>query len=99
MRHSLLPGQPGLFFQADNNLSGQGLTLGDGIRCCGGNLVRLGTVFPDGNGTATFNNVASNGGVSAGETKCYQYWYRDPNGGPCGFGFNLTNAYDVIWAP
>ena len=93
-----LPGQPGLFFQGDNAINGgNGNVFGDGLRCCGGNVIRLQVVVPDANGNAaTSVNIAASGGVSPGDTKCYQYWYRDP-AGPCGSGFNLTNGYQVSW--
>ncbi len=92
-----IPGQPGLFFQGDNRIGGgAGIVFGDGLRCCGMNLVRLGMVLPDGNGNATFSDVQNVGGAINGETKCYQYWYRDP-GGPCGTGFNLSNAVKITW--
>jgi len=96
-----LPGQPGLFFQGDNFINGgNGVLFGDGLRCCGANVVRLQVVVPDGNGyAATTTNIAASGGVAPGDTKCYQYWYRDPSGSPCGLGFNLTNAFSVDWVP
>lgn len=96
-----LPGQPGLFFQGDNSINGgTGIPFGDGLRCCGGNVVRLQVVVPDANGNAaTSVNISAGGGVSAGDTRCYQYWYRDPSGSPCGAGFNLSNANQIDWQP
>jgi hypothetical protein len=35
--------------------------------------------------------------LMVGDTGCYQFWYRDPVGSPCGAGFNLTNAYTITW--
>jgi len=35
---------------------------------------------------------------AAAEPRFLQAWYRDPSG-PCGFGFNTTNALAVAWAP
>ena len=95
-----IPGQPGLFFQGDIDVNGgNGLVFGDGLRCCGTNVVRLQVVVPGaGGGASTSIDIAARGGVVAGDTRCYQYWYRDP-GGPCGGGFNLTNAYDITWTP
>jgi len=93
-----LPGQPGLFFQGDNSIGGgNGIVFGDGLRCCGSNIIRLGVVLPDGNGDASFGGAQAAGGANAGDTKCYQYWYRNPNGSPCGFGFNLSNAVSITW--
>jgi len=95
-----IPGQPGLFFQGDNAIAGgNGVAFGDGLRCCGANVVRLQVVVPNGSGSASTSvPIAANGGVSPGDTKCYQYWYRNPGGGsPCGAGFNLTNGYRITW--
>ncbi len=96
-----IPGQPGLFFQGENFVnSGNGVIFGDGLRCCGGNVVRLQVVVPDAGGAASTSvDVPADGGVAAGDTRCYQYWYRDPSGGPCGAGFNLSNAAQVDWQP
>ncbi|MCB9913609.1 MAG: hypothetical protein H6828_00505 [Planctomycetes bacterium] len=44
-------------------------------------------------------DLAGVGGVSVGETRYYQLWYRDPGGSPCGSGFNLTNGVRVVWGP
>lgn len=91
-------GQPGLFFQGTAFVnSGSGSLFGDGLRCCGSNVVRL-QVSSNTGGTATSTvDIVSIGGVQAGDVRCYQYWYRDPTGGPCGAHFNLTNAYEVDW--
>ncbi|MCB9915781.1 MAG: hypothetical protein H6828_11650 [Planctomycetes bacterium] len=94
------PGQPGLFFQGVNAVNGGlGNTFGDGLRCAGGSVVRLQVVSADALGAATSTiDVAVKGGVTAGDTRAYQYWYRDPVGSPCGSFFNLTNGVQVGWA-
>lgn len=95
-----LPGQPGLFFQANLGLIGWlGLSFGNGLRCCGGSVLRLQVRFADASGAvSTSVNLPTVGGVQPGDARCYQYWYRDSNAvSPCTAGFNLTNAYDVIW--
>ena len=97
---NLTPG-PGLFFQGDNAVnSGNGNPFGDGLRCAGGNVVRLEVQFANaGNGfsTETSISVATKGGVSAGQTKRYQFWYRDSGSSPCNSLFNLTNGYELTW--
>jgi hypothetical protein len=95
------PGQPGLLFQGDNAINGgDGLAFGDGLRCAGGNVVRLEVVTADGAGAASSTvPIAATGGVSPGDIKRYQWWYRDPTGSPCGAGFNLSNGLEVTWAP
>jgi hypothetical protein len=97
--------QPGLFFQADNTIGGgTGITFGDGIRCCGMNVIRLEIVVPPGPEPATATmgvNISGSfpGTISSGDKKCYQFWYRDPGAGnPCGGGnFNLSNAVSITW--
>jgi hypothetical protein len=102
--------QPGVFFQGDNGLNPPPV-FGDGLRCCGQNVVRCGTYLPAANttNTDTGNQIGGNSppisdiGPNAanlvpGSTRCYQWWYRDPSGGPCGAGFNLSNALSVIWS-
>lgn len=37
-------------------------------------------------------------GVTVGETRVFQAWYRDRSS-PCAGGFNATNAYEVVFAP
>ena len=93
-----IPGQPGLFFQGDNSIGGgSGISFGDGLRCCGAGVIRLGVVVPDVNGTASIGDVQNGGGANSGDTRCYQYWYRNPNGSPCGTGFNLSSAVSITW--
>lgn len=93
--------QPGLYFQGDLATNGgAGAPFGDGLRCAGTNVVRLQTVTATGSGTsATSLDVAAKGGVSAGDTKRYQLWYRDPSGGPCGTDFNLSQGLEIVWMP
>lgn len=87
-------GVPGILYAGTLSLTSP---FGDGIRCCGGNIRRLEVIFTDSSG-AGCNTVpiASTSGQTVGDIGCYQYWYRDPSG-PCGSGFNLSNAYEVVW--
>ena len=36
--------------------------------------------------------------ILSGQTKRFQFWYRDPVG-PCGTGFNLSNALVLTFTP
>ena len=93
---------PGLYFQGDNAVnSGDGVPFGDGLRCAGGSVVRLEVRFATSNSYTTQStiSVAAKGGVSAGQTKRYQYWYRDSGVSPCNSLFNLTNGFEVTWTP
>ena len=94
------PNNSGLFFQADNDLS-PGNTWGDGLRCGGGNLIRLQVQFADGDGTSSTDIGISSkaGNVQPGDTKYYQCWYRNPLNSPCGHQFNATNGYAITWLP
>jgi hypothetical protein len=95
------PGQPGLYFQGDNRVAmGLGVHFGDGLRCAGSNVVRMQVVTADLFGdSSTSLDVAVSGGVSAGDVKRYQLWYRNPGVSSCLTGFNLTNGYEVAWTP
>ena len=97
----LIPGQPGLYFQGNNAVSGgQGILFGDGVRCAGGGVIRLQVRFAGDDGTSqTTADIAAVGGVSPGDIKRYQLWYRDPITSPCGSLFNLTNGLEVTWGP
>ncbi len=98
----LIPNQPGLYFQGVNAInSGQGVLFGDGLRCAGGSLVRLGVAMANSSGVSSTGGfsapISVMGGVSAGDTRHYQLWYRDPVGTLCGSGFNLSNGYLINW--
>jgi len=95
-----LPAGPGLYFQGDNMTnSGNGVPFGDGLRCAGGNVIRIEIRLSTSGLSRTTVPIAITGEVSAGDTKHYQLWYRDPVGSPCGTGFNLSNGYKVLWMP
>ncbi|MCB9916401.1 MAG: hypothetical protein H6828_14830 [Planctomycetes bacterium] len=99
----LLPGQPALLFQGLNAVNGgAGAAFGDGLRCAGGGVVRLDVLTPDAQGAVAYPgagdpSVSARGGAAPGDVLRYQLWYRDPQGSPCGNGFNLSNGYEVLW--
>ncbi|MCB9916062.1 MAG: hypothetical protein H6828_13110 [Planctomycetes bacterium] len=97
----LPPNQPALLFAGTATLNGgAGLLFGDGLRCVGGAVVRLGVRTSDAAGRALWRPGLLGGhGWSAGQSVHVQAWYRDPHGSPCGSGFNLTNATSVALAP
>ncbi len=93
------PGQPGVFLGAQNQIQGgSGLLFGDGLRCAGGALIRYPVGIADASGVR-FSHGGHGAGLTAGATRRYQYWYRNPAGSPCGSGFNLSNGYEVVWLP
>jgi hypothetical protein len=85
---------------------------GDGLRCVGGTLKRLFThaavggvvVVPQGSDPSVSAQSAVKGDViSAGSTRYYQVYYRDPVlsfcASPAGDTFNISNAVAVGWSP
>lgn len=97
----LVPSQPGLLFQGDVAVNGgAGVIFGDGLRCAGTNVVRLEVVNSSALGESLFSvDISTAGGVSAGDSRAYQLWYRDPTGSPCGTGFNTSNGVQATWVP
>lgn len=78
------------------------LPFGDGFRCAGGNIRRLGVQNSGLTGEYNFGPgiVAASGATSipivAGSTWNFQAWYRN-TAGPCGNGFNLSNGLSVTF--
>ena len=95
------PAHFGLFFQGDAAVNGgNGEVFGDGLRCAGGTTVALELLQAGAGGAAaTGPGIAARTGLSGGETRYYQWWYRDPFLSPCGTGFNLSNGLEIAWAP
>lgn len=99
-----MPNGPALYFQGTTPLNaGAGVAFGDGLRCAGGTIVRLG-VRTNVSGASQFPAVgnpglAQTGGAAGGSVQRYQVWYRDSATFCTGATFNLTNAYEISWAP
>jgi hypothetical protein len=97
---SLPVGQPALLYTGVNRIqAGQGLGFGDGLRCTGGAVVRLGVRTPDASGAADWSAPFSNAPWSAGATRHFQVWYRNNPVPACGGGFNLSNGYSIDFTP
>ncbi|MFT7669101.1 MAG: hypothetical protein ACI8X5_001801 [Planctomycetota bacterium] len=95
----LPPTVPMILFYADNQIAN---LFGEGLLCAQGNLKRLNVQFADALGSAvTPLDLSSspfdsgNGEAIAGETKNFQYWYRDVSGGPN--GFNTSDGLSVTF--
>lgn len=70
---------------------------GDGLRCAGGNLKRLGIGHNSPEGSATFGpGLAALGGWTNGAVFGFQVVHRD-SAGPCGTRFNATPAVAVTF--
>ncbi len=98
------PHNSGLYFQGTNQVNGgAGVVFGDGLRCAGGQVVRLQVRFADESGAnRTTIPIAQKGGVSPGDIRWYQYWYRTTVAPPCGpwvNDFNTSNGYSITWTP
>lgn len=99
LRGSGLPaGQLALLYMGTHAIGGGlGVSLGDGLRCVGGGVRRLGLRLADSAGDATWGPSLTQGlGNAAGSTDRFQVWCRDP-AGPCNQGSNLSNGYAVTW--
>jgi hypothetical protein len=88
------------------------LNFGDGLRCTSGLLKRLyiqnavnGTVVLPGPGNPSISarSAALNDPLSAGMTRQYQVYYRDPNVAWCpsppGGNYNISNGISATWGP
>jgi hypothetical protein len=94
-----------LFFQGDDELAnGLGAPFGDGLRCAGGEVRRLG-VRPVSAGTASFgptglDTLSAVGLIPAeGAVRTYQVWYRNAASFCTPSTFNLTNGLRITWIP
>lgn len=99
--YAIPDGQSALLFVGDSIVGGpSGLTFGDGLRCAGGHITRIGVQTSDFNYAATWDlSLGASAPWSAGQSSYFQVWYRNTVGGPCGNGFNLTNAVEVEFVP
>jgi hypothetical protein len=91
-------GSTGLFFFGTST---QFAAFGDGHRCVGGSLVRLGPpMTADATGHAVravdFRSAAGSA-IPAGSTRHFQYWHRDVAAG--GSQFNLSDALSATFRP
>ncbi len=101
---SLPPSASALYFQGTHAIDGgAGAAFGDGLRCVGGSIVRLGarisvggaSHYPSG-GRAS---IAQVGGVASPGVRTYQVWYRNGAAYCTPAAFNLTNGVSVSWLP
>lgn len=92
-----VPGNFGLFFYGPNAIE---IPFGEGRLCVGGGVRRLGPPQTIGAGGDALRPVDLTAPPAAGELLPgthfgFQFWYRDPAGGP--FGFNSSNSKDVAF--
>ena len=99
-----MPNGTALYFQGGMRIhGGTGALFGDGLRCVGGMVVRMGAKTNSG-GSSSYPAagdpaISVKGADSAGLVRYYQCWYRDATPFCTTTTFNLTNALQVTWTP
>jgi Tol biopolymer transport system component len=93
-----------------NALAANGLVFGQGVRCVGGTLKRLYTktavggsiTAPEGGDpTVSARSAALGDAISAGQSRWYLVYYRDPivlGGCPAASTFNATQTGQIVWS-
>jgi hypothetical protein len=95
-------------FLQGSALSAQGVVFGDGLRCAGGQLLRLAVksvqsgiaIYPDvGDPSILERNVELGSPISHPSQRVYQTYYRDSSLAfcPAGGTFNVTNGVKIVW--
>jgi hypothetical protein len=99
-----MPNASALYFQGTTQQGGgQGGPFGDGLRCAGGVVIRLGiktnvagaSSYPE----ATDAPISVRGQITVPGTRTYQVWYRNAAAFCTAQAFNLTNGYEIVWGP
>jgi len=99
-----MPNSSALYFQGTTTLNGgSGVAFGDGLRCAGGSVIRLGTKNNTSGASqypaAGDPTVSVRGLCSAGDFRVYQVWYRNAAAFCTASTFNLTNGVSLTWTP
>ncbi len=102
LRGRLMPNSTALYLQGTLQLAGgAGVVFGDGLRCIGGTIVRLGTKQNLGGASqypeAGDLSVSVRGQVTMPGARTYQIWYRNAANFCTTATFNLTNGLEVTW--
>lgn len=91
----------GMFFSGGLQTNG-GLgdaTLGNGLRCVEMGVRRLEMASTAAGSAVSTVALGSAEALSAGQTRFYQFWYRDNAEDGCVTNFNGSNAVSVTWQP
>jgi hypothetical protein len=87
-----VPNQPGIFYYGPSQVA---VPFGNGIRCVGGQTVRMDVTFPAGNMVSYDIPGVFFPAVPSGTTVNFQYWVRDPaSGTPT--PWNLTDGLAIV---
>ena len=99
-----MPNSSALYFQGTTQAgspAGAGTLFGDGLRCAGGAIIRLGTKTNVGGASAYpvggDLSVSVRGSVTAPGTRTYQCWFRNAAAFCTASTFNLTNGLQITW--
>lgn len=97
---SNMPNSQALYFQGTTQVAA---AFGDGLRCAGGTVLRLGT-RTNSAGASSWpplgqQPISVQGAISAPGVRTYQVWYRNAANYCSAATFNLTNGYQVTWLP
>lgn len=98
-----MPNTSCLYFQGTTQQSGgAGIVFGDGLRCVGGNILRLGTQS-NSNGASQYPGagdppISVRGLVGAPGVRTYQVWYRNSAPFCTPATFNLSNGVSIVWS-
>ena len=104
-----LPTALTIFLQGDAQVP-NGVQFGQGVRCAGGQLLRLYSLnasggvatVPGGGPSVSARAIALGDTLTAGSTRYYHAYYRDPNVlGGCNpaFTWNVSQGLIVTWTP
>jgi hypothetical protein len=102
LRGSGMPNSTAMYLQGVTRiLGGTGIPFGDGLRCVGGAIVRLGSSI-NAAGQSQYpaagqQSVSVRGGIGAPATRTYQVWYRNAAAFCTPTTFNLSNGVEVTW--
>lgn len=92
----LPPNTVGIFFYGDGQTN---VPFGNGVRCIGGALFRLPVVPANAAGIAqfglNFNSLPPGSQILAGDTRFFQFWYRDV--AAAGAFFNASSGLQVTF--
>jgi hypothetical protein len=94
-----MPNSSCLYFQGTTQISA---AFGDGLRCAGGSVIRLGTKTNSA-GTSSYPGpgdqpVSVRGAITSPGTRNYQVWYRNAAAFCTPSTFNLSNGVSVLWS-
>jgi hypothetical protein len=99
-----MPNSSALYFQGTTQFgpTGAGLPFGDGLRCVGGSIIRLGTKinvagassYPSGSAS-----ISVKGNDAAANVRSYQCWYRNAAAFCNPETYNMTNGVTLTWSP